>query len=47
MKAPVVQDGNMITSRGMGTAVDFALKLTEVLTDRAKAEEIAASIIYG
>ncbi len=47
MKAPVVQDGNMITSRGMGTAIDFALKLTEVLTDRAKAEEIAASIIYG
>ena len=47
MKTPVVLDGNMITSRGMGTAIDFALKLTEVLTDKAKAEEIAASIIYG
>lgn len=47
MKTPVSLDGNIITSRGMGTAIDFALKLTEVLIDRAKAEEIAASIIYG
>ena len=31
---------------GMGTAIDFALKLTEILFDREKAEELAASIIY-
>lgn len=46
MKTPVVLDGNIITSRGMGTAVDFALKLVEVLTGKKKADEIAASIIY-
>lgn len=46
MRTPVVQDGNIITSRGMGTAVDFALKLVEVLGGKNKADEIAASIIY-
>ena len=45
-RLPVVQDGNIITSRGMGTAIDFALKLTEILFDGEKAEELAASIIY-
>lgn len=45
-RLPVVQDGNIITSRGMGTAIDFALKLTEILFDREKAVELAASIIY-
>ena len=46
-RVPVVQDGNIITSRGLGTAIDFALKLVEVLTDKAKAEELAESIVYG
>ena len=46
VKAPVVQDGNIITSRGMGTAIDFGLKLVEVLSDKLKADEGAESIIY-
>ena len=46
-KVPVVQDGIFITSRGMGTAIDFALKIVEVLADSGKAKEIAESIIYN
>lgn len=30
----IVQDGNIITSRGPGTAMDFALYLIELLTDK-------------
>ena len=44
---PVVVDGNVVTSRGVGTAIAFALKLIEVLISKEKAEEIAASIIYS
>ena len=46
VKAPVVQDGNIITSRGMGTAIDFALKLVEILYDKTEANGLAESIIY-
>ena len=46
MKAPVVQDGNIITSRGMGTAIDFGLKLVEILFDKAEATALAETIIY-
>lgn len=44
---PVAHDGNVITSRGMGTAIPFALKLTEVLCGKEKAEEIEKSIIFA
>lgn len=43
---PVVQDGQVITSRGMGTAIDFSLKLIEVLEGEEKAKKISDSIIY-
>ena len=36
----VVVSDNIITGRGPGVAVDFALTLIEHLTDRQKAEEI-------
>lgn len=42
----VVQDGNIITSRGMGTAIPFALSLTAYFQGQEKAEEIGASIIW-
>lgn len=42
---PVTVDGNIITSRGVGTAIAFALKLIEILSGSEKAEEIAASIV--
>eukprot|EP01031_Cornospumella_fuschlensis_P028062 gene28062-33882_t len=36
----VVQDGQVITSQGPGTALDFSLKLVEVLFGREKAEQL-------
>ena len=39
-------DGNVITSRGMGTAIDFGLAIIEQLLSKEKAEEIGKSIIY-
>lgn len=35
---PVARDGKIITSKGPGTAMMFALKLTEVLKDRKTAD---------
>ena len=43
---PVVTDGNITTSRGMGTAIPFALSLSAQLTGTEKAEELAKGIIY-
>ena len=42
---PVERDGNVITSRGMGTAIFFALAIVEVFCGREKAEELKKSII--
>jgi len=43
---PVVVDGNVITSRGVGTAIDFGLKLVEILTDKKIADDLADKIVY-
>ena len=40
-------DGNVTTSRGLGTAIDFSLSLIRQLEGRAKAEEIAESVVYS
>jgi 4-methyl-5(b-hydroxyethyl)-thiazole monophosphate biosynthesis len=40
----VVQDGQIITSRGAGTAVEFGLSLIQELFGQEKANEIRASI---
>lgn len=39
-------DGNIITSRGMGCAIDFSLKIIEKLENGDKASEIGKKIIY-
>ncbi len=41
----VVQDGKVITSRGPGTAMDFALTLIEQLVGRAKRDEVEAGLV--
>ena len=42
----VVVDGNVTTSRGLGTAIDFALCLTAQLISEEKAKEISDSVVY-
>ena len=42
--APVVIDGNIVTSRGAGTATDFGLTLVELLCSESMADEVATSI---
>ena len=42
----VVTDDRIVTSRGAGTATEFALELVSLLAGRKKAEEIARSIHY-
>ena len=41
----VVSDGRIITSRGPGTAMDFALRLIEVLTGRDKRDEVESALM--
>ena len=40
----VVIDGRVITSRGPGTAMDFALTLIEQLLGKAKRDEVEAPL---
>ena len=40
----VVQDGKLITSRGPGTAMDFALTLIENLAGKAKRDQVEAAL---
>ncbi len=42
--AAVVRDGTFITSRGPGTALDFALTLIETLCDRASRDSVEATL---
>ena len=41
----VAVDGCFITSRGLGTAIDFSLELIAQLLGKEKAKEIAASVV--
>ncbi len=41
----VVVDGNLITSRGPGTAMEFALKLVELLFDRERLETVNNGVL--
>lgn len=41
----VVKDGTVVTSRGPGTAMEFALELVGILAGREKAKELAAMML--
>lgn len=43
---PVVKDGNIITGRGMGCSLPFALAVLEHLAGKEAAEKMAEKIIY-
>ena len=43
---PVVVDGTVITSRGLGTAIEFASTLIAKLKDATTSEQIKKQIIY-
>jgi 4-methyl-5(b-hydroxyethyl)-thiazole monophosphate biosynthesis len=42
---PVVVDGKVVTSRGPGTAMDFALTLTELLVGKAVRDQVEAALM--
>ncbi|ROR34221.1 4-methyl-5(b-hydroxyethyl)-thiazole monophosphate biosynthesis [Inmirania thermothiophila] len=43
-EAPVVRDGRVVTSRGPGTAMDFALELAELLAGPQRRREVEAAL---
>ena len=43
----VVRDGKVLTSRGPGTAMDFALALVEVLSGRETRDQVEAGLVRG
>lgn len=42
---PVVIDGKVVTSRGPGTAMDFALTLIELLQDKVTRDKVEAGLV--
>jgi len=45
-ESPVVADGNLITSRGPGTAFPFALRIVGALTDAQRMLEVRAPMMF-
>lgn len=45
VEEPVVEDGDVVTSRSAGTAMDFALKLVEKLFGTDKRKEVEAALM--
>lgn len=43
---PVAKDGNIITSRGLGTAIDFAAEIVAYLLDKDAAKSLKENIVY-
>lgn len=46
LEQPVVRDGHVITSRGMGTCIEFAGEIIAALKDRETADQVKTAIVY-
>lgn len=46
VESRVIQDGHAITSRGPGTAMEFAVALVEQLYGKEKADEVAGPMVH-
>lgn len=44
-QASVIVDGHLVTSRGPGTSMEFALKLVELLCGKEKREQTASALL--
>jgi len=44
--APVVVDGKIITGRGVGSALDFGLKIVEIICGIDESEHLRKAIVY-
>ncbi|MBW4699406.1 MAG: DJ-1/PfpI family protein [Aphanocapsa lilacina HA4352-LM1] len=47
LETSVVVDGRIVTSRGVGTALDFALKLVALWEGESKAQALARAMVVG
>jgi len=45
--AKVVSDGNITTSQGVGTAIEFAGEIIRILVDEEMANKVKTSIVYS
>ena len=45
-ESPVIKDGNIITSRGVGTAIDFALSLIAEIKGNEVKQEVSSKILW-
>jgi 4-methyl-5(b-hydroxyethyl)-thiazole monophosphate biosynthesis len=45
LEQPVVVDGKVVTSRGPGTAMDFALQLIELLVGAERRDKVEATLM--
>lgn len=46
LEQPVVRDDNIITSRGMGTAIPFALEIVCYLLGQEAVQKVCAGLVY-
>lgn len=46
VKEPVAVDGNIITSRGLGTAIEFAAAIVSALLSKEDADNLLKQVIY-